>query len=126
LVKTKKYGTPFYLHFIKAQARTLSIDELELIFQKHPELFEGNPFIRELAYVEYFINECKKKVNMETFNTIFNLLLKSKNGTNNDWQFFDIAVASKNVEIIKKCKKVIRSAHIHKEINICLKILTHE
>ena len=123
LVKTKEFGTFFYLHFMLPQAKLLTLSELEHIFIKHPELFEGNPSLRELTYVKFFEHEAKTFLNLETFDTVFDLLIKTKNGTNHDWQFFELAQASKNIELIKKCKKVIKTAHIHRELNICIESL---
>lgn len=123
LVKKKEFGTFFYLHFITPLAKILSLDKIENIFLLHPELFENNPFIRELTYVKYFTHEASKSLNLDTFNKVFNLLMQSKNGTNHDWQFFDIAVASKNIDVVEKCKKVIRTPHIHRELKPFLKTL---
>lgn len=124
LVKSKEFGTFFYLHFILPQAKFLTLNQLEQIFIKHPELFEGNPSLGELTYVKFFEHEAKNNLNIETFNIVFDLLMKTKNGTNHDWQFFDLAKASKNIKLIIKCKKIIKTAHIHKEINFCIEELS--
>jgi hypothetical protein len=126
MAKSKDFGTKFYLHVLTLQINYLTMDELENIIDKNDEIRQDNPWIKEVIFTRFFVNETRKngQYKQETFDRVFNLL--SQNSTSNDWHFCDIAGATKNIELINKCKKLIRTPHIKRELNAYLKILAKE
>ncbi|RED42721.1 hypothetical protein DFQ10_108128 [Winogradskyella eximia] len=110
----KNKSTDYILDLTVPMTKESDIEKLDVFLNQYPELEEKMPTLRQTLYIELVKNN---DFNQEFFNNALIYLEKIPKKDRYDWDVFELAVTTKNLDLIKRCKKVLKTPTVRKELN---------
>lgn len=117
LYNSKQFGNKYLLFLLRPLMPNFSLNEIDNLLKLYPEFLESSPHLKSTLYSEFSSIKLKQSFDINLFNSVFEYLATLEKHTI-DWELYNLAITTDNKDLVNKCKKLIKSVAVRKEIKM--------
>jgi hypothetical protein len=115
LMNTRLFGNEFVLNLFRPLLPAIDLEEIDRIINNHPEFLVCHPHLKSTLYTEFAVSALKRSFDIEVFEKVLSHLSACEKESS-DWEFFSLATTTEDLALIDKCRKLIRTPMVRKEV----------